>query len=175
MNPGTHADPTLLTNATPAPVPAFASVVGNVLTVTKTPSFSGTVLITAIVNDGQGGLDSEVFQMTFPPALPQLPPVLGNIGDRNSSAGANDIVVNLCGHRPQQRPADIQRGVDNVGIDALDQQLDLSVHPQGLFSNLYGGGEKWLFSVSSNKWYYILPNEQLFEWDSTPNVLSGTC
>ena len=173
LNPGTHADPTLLTNATPAPVPASASVVGNVLTVTKTPSFSGTVLITAIVNDGQGGLDSEVFQMTFPPALPQLPPVLGNIGDRNSSAGANDIVVNLAATDPNNDPLTFSVALTTLEL-TLDQQLDLSVHPQGLFAGLYGGSEKWLFSVSSNTWYYILPNEQLFEWDSTPNVLSGT-
>ena len=35
-------------------------------------------------------------------------------------------------------------------------------------------GEKWLYSPGANKWYYILPNEQLWEWDDTPHVLSGT-
>ena len=173
LNPGTHADPTLLTNATATPVPATAGVAGNVLTVTKTPSFNGTVLVTAIVNDGRGGVDSEVFQLTFPPALPQLPPVLGTIGDRNSAPGANDIVINLAATDPNNDPLTFSVSLTTLEL-TLDQQLDLSPHPQGLFSNLYGGSEKWLYSVSSNKWYYILPNEQLFEWDETPSVLSGT-
>ena len=57
---------------------------------------------------------------------------------------------------------------------SLDQQFDLSLHPNGVFENLYRGGEKWLYSFSSNKWYFILPNEELYEWDETPFALSGT-
>ena len=172
LNPGTLADPTLLTAATPTPVPSTVMIVGNVLTITKSPSFEGTVLITVIVNDLKGGLDSQAFQMTFAPGAQQAP-VLGPIGNQASAAGATDLVVNLTATDANNDPLTFTVTLATQET-VLDQQLDLSVHPQGLFPSVYGGGENWLFSFSSNKWYYILPNEELYEWDNTPFTLSGT-
>ena len=63
LNPGTHANPALLHS--PIAVPATATVVGNVLTITKSTGFFGSVLATVTVDDGNGGQDSETFTATF--------------------------------------------------------------------------------------------------------------
>ena len=65
LNPGTHANPSLLHS--PIPVPATAGLSGNVLTITKTGGLFGSVLATVTVDDGNGGQDSETFKATFVP------------------------------------------------------------------------------------------------------------
>jgi len=64
---GTYGNPQTLYDATdnPAPVQATATVVGNVLTITKNAGFFGTVVATVAVDDGNGGQDSQTFQATF--------------------------------------------------------------------------------------------------------------
>ena len=171
LNPGTHANPLLLAAA--APLPVTVNSVGNLLTITKTPAFEGTVVITAVVNDRHGGIDFQDFQLTYPPLPPQTAPVLAPLTDQTSAPGASQIAVKLSATDINNDPLTFSATLVFPEV-TVDQQLDLSLHPAGLFENFYRGGEKWMYSFSGNKWYYILPNEELYEWDLTPFTLSGT-
>jgi len=47
---------------------------------------------------------------------------------------------------------------------SLDQQLDLGLHNNNDYFNYRGLNEKYLYSASSNTWYYILPNGEFYRW-----------
>jgi hypothetical protein len=54
---------------------------------------------------------------------------------------------------------------------ALDQRLNLT-NTGNLFLNYGGGNEKWL--LGNDGWYFVKPNGQLYKWDGTSHMATGT-
>ena len=59
-----YANTALLYNAAINNAPAVLSVSGNMLTINPTDTYAGRLVVTATVNDGNGGSDSETFFVT---------------------------------------------------------------------------------------------------------------
>jgi hypothetical protein len=59
-----YANTALLHNAQPNTAPAVLSISGNTLTINPADTYRGRLVVTATVNDGRGGSDSETFFVT---------------------------------------------------------------------------------------------------------------
>jgi hypothetical protein len=59
-----YANTALLHNAQPNTAPAVLSISGNTLTINPSDAYHGRFVVTAMVNDGRGGSDSETFFVT---------------------------------------------------------------------------------------------------------------
>jgi hypothetical protein len=67
----------------------------------------------------------------------------------------------------------LHEAVNQALPGVLDQALNLSRHSDGYYQNAYGGNEKWLVGPG-NIWYFVKPNGELWRWDGSAGVLSGT-
>ncbi len=62
------------------------------------------------------------------------------------------------------------------GITPLQQAVfdaRLVIDNGTLYFNEFGGQEKWLRSATTGGWYFILPNDRIYQWDNSTRSLSG--
>jgi PKD repeat protein len=156
--PADWADPSRLHNGQSVPAQATIGVAGDTLTVTPTAGFIGAFLVTASVNDGQGGSDSETFRVLV---RASDPPVLTPIGDQQVLSNQDSIDVILSATDPNNDPLTFSASAQSLAYH-LDQTLGLFT-TGNLYQNFGGLNEKWL-QGNGGKWYYITPDGRFFEW-----------
>ncbi len=97
----------------------------------------------------------------------EFPPVLNPIADLTISSGTADGVLALMANDPDVCDT-LTFGATAQSIEYyLDQTLGFEFSGGNEYLNYFGLNEKWLTSVSG-KWYYILPNGNLYNWSGGP-------
>ena len=180
-NVGTAAykNPALLCNAQAVTIPATLDLVtGTQPTLTITPSFTfvGTFVVTVMASDGALTSAAQSFQVAVaaPPA-----PVWNAIADQQGQSGYTIGPLNL-------PVSDANTPTANLTLVAtaqsqlyfLDQRYNLNA-PSGTtnyYYNYRGGKEKYLYSPTTAKWYYLRSNGDfyLFTGSTTSTTLKGT-
>ena len=183
LDPAAHLDPVgeIASATVPAEIPdpqfadfSFASSVSeHTVTITRLTG-SGRVGVLVTATDSGGLADTEQYTIAFGSQGPLSPPVIDPIEDARTSGDAVTTVIT--GEDPDDSFADTTLTVDVSVSDDLQQlvfDLELYAPAANLYENFYGGGEKWLVSAADGKWYFILPDGQLWQWDGGGG-LSGT-
>lgn len=83
-------DDTTLTYTATSSTNITATLVGNMLTLTPAPNWSGTESITIEVEDSEGGVDTEMIEVTVSPV--NDPPVLTGIGDKTTAEDTLKVI-----------------------------------------------------------------------------------
>ncbi|NQU21057.1 MAG: fibronectin type III domain-containing protein, partial [Candidatus Nealsonbacteria bacterium] len=166
-----HADPTLLHDAQPPvagsdPGNVTLSFASNVLTIDPAADYIGDFQVRATVSDGADS-DSETFQVS----VTNRKPVLASIGDQTMSLSQDTMSITLEATDEDSDP--LSYSVELITSDPLaelayqlDQQLGLSDPGGDYYVNARGAGEKYLLG-NGNTWYFILPNGELHQSQST--------
>jgi hypothetical protein len=90
------------------------------------------------------------------------PPVLGPIPDQTVSSGQQVITVPLSASDPDGNPLTFSATAQSLAY-VLTQQTGTLTYDSSS-DNSGGRGERWLHSAS-NRWYFILANGELYQWD----------
>ena len=68
-----------------------------------------------------------------------------------------------------------QCGAADVNLDLVAQNIDAELkfnQPNNYFTNWAGEGEKWL-EAGNGRWFYMLPNGELYLWDVESRPITG--
>jgi hypothetical protein len=160
-----YADPRLIGTA-PANQPrATFSVSGSTLTITRDPAWVSAMVVTVVVNDGQGGTDTKSFTLT----IGTQPPVLFPLVNEKVSPSQLSIPVPLAAIDPDGHPLSFSATGQSLAYNLNQQAGGLTYY--SVWDNDFGAGEKWL--ASGTQWYFILPNGNFYQWDGSL-AASGT-
>jgi hypothetical protein len=169
LTPTFWTPPALLWNAAPTATASLGGPLHNILTITPSTGFVGTIEVTATVTDGFTTA-SQSFHVTV------QDPMLPNLSNVSLSSGQNTLTVPTGATDPD---GDTLSSSYQAGTRAylLQQAYGLHLDPDGLFLNYGGAQEKWLRGgtvAQPGPWYFILPNGQVYLYDHTPGAATGT-
>ncbi len=175
VNVGAQAyqDPTLIASIQLPSLFEFTGSPVDALKITAPENFQGTVELVVSVSDGND-VDSQTFELTVQPNT-SAAPMLTGIGDQTLRPNAPISVALVA--------TDADTPADNLVFDAtvkslagdLNETLNLSEPNSGAFPAYYqnyrGAQEKYLLNpdgVNPNRWYYLLPNGDLYRFTGSP-------
>jgi methionine-rich copper-binding protein CopC len=135
-----YANTALLYNAAINNAPAVLGVSGNTLTINPTDTYAGRLVVTATVNDGRGGTDSETFFVT----------VLSAGGDSTAPTITNRTPANGATVTSSTANIDVTFSEAVSGVDATDLVLTGTGAATAVKSTPTNiGGNTWRFAVSN--------------------------
>jgi subtilisin-like proprotein convertase family protein len=170
LDPAFWQDPSLLYNASVPVAPAVTVSIDpktQLMTITPPAGYTGTFQVTVSAADGSAA-DRKSFLVT----VTDQAPVLAAINDQTVKHSNLPLTVNLSASDPNNDLQPLAATVLGYS-QAYDLQRQLGLFVNGsLFFNSFGQREEWLFSSVQSKWYVILPDGELLQWDGTPNSLA---
>jgi hypothetical protein len=166
------ANPALIRDETAIPGSVVPVINGNILSFSSGPNVPAQLRVTASVSDGFF-TDSE----TFLAIIQNLPPVLDPVPDQGMSPQTDFLQVPLHAIDPEGQPLTYSATVYSQA-QLLDLQYNFVGSDRAPASDwLNRISEKWVYGVDpvgNLVWHYILPNGDLFRWDTTPYIAKGT-
>jgi hypothetical protein len=152
--------------------------------ITPGANVAGSFTATITVSDGSKS-DSESFLVTVSEPTTAAP-LIGPIDSQTLAAGATTGQIPVNVSDPDTATSSLTFvGTSESALYRLDQRLNLTVAPGSstYYLNTRGSNEKYLYNPSGtdsiNRWYYILPNGNLFLFtgnpsSTAPSSLQGT-
>jgi subtilisin-like proprotein convertase family protein len=170
LDPAFWQDPSLLYNAAVPVAPAVTVSIDQntqLMTITPPTGYTGTFQVTVSAADGSAA-DRKSFLVT----VTDQAPVLAAVNNQTVKQSQLPLAVNLSASDANNDLKPLVATVQGFSqAFDLEQQLGLFVNGS-LFFNQFGQKEEWLFSSVQSKWYVILPDGELLQWDGTPNSLA---
>ncbi|MCI0376980.1 MAG: PQQ-dependent sugar dehydrogenase [Gemmataceae bacterium] len=160
-----YANPSALYNAQPTPH-ATLSFSGNDLTVTRQAGFSESLVVTVRAADGPL-VDTESFKVIV---LGNRPPTVSDFADVTIPNSQQTVTANFSVSDPDGDTFSVAAAVAEWAF-VLDQQFGFKTNGN-LHLNWGGRNEEWILDAN-NKWYFILPNGELYRWNESATA-TGT-